>query len=433
MSDTTSTTTVQTGDIDLNELLGTPGGDNVMLPTGDDKKPNLFSRKPEDLSFLDKPAKTDDTPAAKPNGEGKTDSPEGGDGKKKPDPANPDPEGKGDDVLNDLIKNNPEGKGEGEDDTKKAGRPTGLVELGQKLIEKGYLTPFEGEEDVSKYTLKDWEELFDANEKEKAKKVQEEVSASFFESLPEELQVAAQYVVSGGRDLKSLFQSLAAVEEIRQLDTSTEEGQEQIVRSYLHATNFGTPEEIEAELEAWKDREQLEAKANQFKPKLDAMQEQIVQRKLQQQEAIRKQQQQQAKVYTDNIYKALEPGELNGIKLDKKTQNMLFAGLTQGNFPSMSGRPTNLLGHLLEKYQYQEPNHALISEALWLLADPEGYRAKVKEGGKKEAVATTARQLKQEQSNRIASGNEEDDDNASRGTKKGSGIPRPSGGSFFKR
>lgn len=433
MSDIKDTTTTQAADIDLNELLGTPGGDNVIIPAGEAAKPNLFSRKPEDLSFLDNPAKKDDTPAAKPDGEGKTDSAQGGDGKKNPDPANPNPDGKTDDILDDIIKNNPQGKNDDGEDPKKAGRPTGLVELGTKLIEKGYLTPFEGEEDVSKYTLKDWEELFDANEKEKQKKIQEEVSASFFESLPEELQVAAQYVVSGGQDLKSLFQSLAAVEEIRQLDTSTEEGQEQIVRSYLHATNFGTPEEIEAELEAWKDREQLEAKANQFKPKLDAMQEQIVQRKLQQQEAIRKQQQQQAKIYTDNIYKALEPGELNGIKLDKKTQNMLFAGLTQANYPSMSGRPTNLLGHLLEKHQYAEPNHALISEALWLLADPEGYRAKVRENGKKEAVAGTVRQLKQEQSSRISSGNQEDDDSASRGQKKGTGIPRPSGGSFFKR
>ena len=36
------------------------------------------------------------------------------------------------------------------------------------------------------------------------------------------------------------------------------------------------------------------------------------------------QQQQQAAIYTDSIYKALEPGELNGLKLDKKTQSELF-------------------------------------------------------------------------------------------------------------
>ena len=260
----------------------------------------------------------------------------------------------------------------------------------------------------------------------------EEVSTEFYEELPEELQVAAHYVANGGNDLKSLFRSLAAVEEIRQLDTSDEASQEQIVRSYLHATQFGDAEEIEEEIAAWKDRDELEAKANKFKPKLDAMQEQIVARQLQQQELKRKQQEKQAAVYTDTIYKTLEPGELNGMKLDKKVQNMLFGGLTQANYPSVSGKPTNLLGHLLEKYQYVEPNPALISEALWLLADPEGYRTKVKSIGSKEQVEKTVRTLKTEQSNKtISSQSQEDDDNASR-RKPGSGVQRPTG-SFFKR
>ena len=294
------------------------------------------------------------------------------------------------------------------------------------------LTPFEGEEDVTKYSLKDFEELFEANTNDKTIKTKEDVSAEFFEALPNELQVAAHYVANGGTDLKSLFRSLAAVEEIRELDTKDETSQEQIVRSYLHATNFGDADEIEEEIEAWKDRDELEAKANKFKPKLDAMQEQIVARQLQQQEQMRKQQQAQAQKYTDNIYKALSPGELNGLKLDKKTQNTLFAGLTQANYPSMSGRATNLLGHLLEKYQYAEPNHELISEALWLLSDPEGYRSKVKEGGKKEAVEKTVRQLKTEQSNKITSGvGSEDHDSQEK--RKTTGVARPTGGSFFKR
>jgi hypothetical protein len=224
---------------------------------------------------------------------------------------------------------------------------------------------------------------------------------------------------------------LAAVEEIRELDVNDEDSQEQIVRSYLHATKFGDADEIEEEIEAWKERDELGNKAKKFKPKLDAMQEQIVARQLQQQEGMRKQQQQQAAVYTDSIYKALEPGELNGLKLDKKTQSELFGGLTQANYPSMSGRPTNLLGHLLEKYQYAEPNHALISEALWLLKDPTGYRNKVREMGKKEAVTETVRQLKTEQSNKITSNTSTSEDDTTR--KKPQGVARPAGGSFFKR
>jgi hypothetical protein len=419
-------TTVNEVDINLDELLGTPGAENITVPqTKTEQKPNLFSRKENvDLSFLDNNDDDDDEntsdTSSKAEDEGNA-STSGETSKPKEKISKEEFES----ILDD-------GSEESTETTKKGGRHNGLVELTNKLIEKGLLTPFEGEEDVTKYNLKDFEELFEANTNDKTIKTKEDVSAEFFESLPNELQVAAHYVANGGTDLKSLFRSLAAVEEIRELDTKDETSQEQIVRSYLHATNFGDADEIEEEIEAWKDRDELEAKANKFKPKLDAMQEQIVARQLQQQEQMRKQQQAQAQKYTDNIYKALAPGELNGLKLDKKTQNTLFAGLTQANYPSMSGRATNLLGHLLEKYQYAEPNHELISEALWLLSDPDGYRSKVKEGGKKEAVEKTVRQLKTEQSNKITSGvGSEDHDSQEK--RKTTGVARPTGGSFFKR
>jgi len=419
MTDNKETTTVQQADINIDELLGTPGAENIMLPEDKkEEKPNIFSRKEVDLSFLDKPEEDDETETqsdAKANA-----------AKKTPEQVSKE----GTEVLEDILSTETSDD-EGQETIKKGGRPSAVVELTNKLIEKGLIVPFDGDEDLSKYSIKDFEELFEANNKEKAEKLKEEVSAEFFDSLPEELQVAAHYVANGGGDLKSLFRSLAAVEEIRELDVDDENGQEQIVRSYLHATNFGTADEIEEEIEAWKDRDELGSKAKKFKPKLDAMQEQIVARQIQQQEQLRNQQQKQAQLYMDNVYRTLEPGELNGLKLDKKTQNLLFAGLTQANYPSMSGRQTNLLGHLLEKYQYAEPNHALISEALWLLSDPDGYRSKVREIGKKEATEKTVRQLKTEQTNKLTSGTGTDSEDNYR-EKKQNKIQRPSP-NFFKR
>jgi hypothetical protein len=110
---------------------------------------------------------------------------------------------------------------------------------------------------------------------------------------------------------------------------------------------------------------------------------------------------------------------------------MLYAGLVQPNYPSISGRQTNLLGHLLEKYQYVEPRHDLIAEALWLLSDPEGYRSKVKDGGKKEANEKTVRMLKTEQANKVGSSNttDENDQQRTRSTQK---LQR-AGDNFFKR
>ena len=86
-------------------------------------------------------------------------------------------------------------------------------------------------------------------------------------------------------------------------------------------------------------------------------------KKIQEQELKKKQQEQASKAYMKNVYDTLKDGKLGDIKVDRKTQAMLYHGLVQPNYPSVSGKNTNLLGHLLEKYQFVEPNYSLISEA----------------------------------------------------------------------
>lgn len=420
MTNSTDKTTVEELDINLDELLGTPGAENILIPEKKNEKPTMFSRKENvDLTFLDEPNNTTENESESETETGSTEA-------KTKKPAKSEAEIKKEiDAL--AVADD-----ETETTTKKTGRHNGLVEVTNKLIEKGLIVPFNDNEDIETYTLKDFEELFENNNTAKAAELQKNIANNFYDSLPEELQYAATYVANGGTDLKNVFRSLAAVEEIKSLDVEDEDSQAQIVRSYLHATRFGDAEEIEEEIESWRDRDELEAKAKKFKPKLDAMQEQILARQLENQEKINKQQQYAAQVYTENIYKTLEPGDINGLKLDKKTQNLLFAGLTQANYPSMSGRPTNLLGHLLEKYQYAEPNHNLIAKALWLLSDEEGFEAKVREIGKKDAVAQTVRALKTEQNNKISSNANDDYNENTTKTKKTNGVSRAST-SFFKR
>lgn len=381
---TQETTTVEQVDIDLDTLLGTPGAENIMLP--EDKKPSLFSTGKLDTTFLDNP------------------SPEGD-----PDPDKQTPQFA--DILKDI---NPDDASLGaepvidSDEQKKTpGRSKiakdGTVELVKKLIDSGKLVPFEDDKPIEEYTLGDFEELIEANFAERENKVRESTPQEFFESLPEELQVAAKYVADGGQDLKGLFKVLSQVEETMQLDPTVASDQERIVREYLLATNFGTPEEIDEEIDSWKDREELEAKANKFKPKLDAMQARVVQQKLAQQEDMKRKQAAQAQKYMSNVYETLKPGEINGVKLDRRTQEMLYSGLVQPNYPSISGRPTNMLGHLLEKYQYVEPRHDLIAEALWLLADPEAYKTKIREQGTKASTEKVVKLLKTEETRKTTS------------------------------
>lgn len=381
-------TTVGQVDVDIDALFGVPGAESIMLPD-DNKEPekkSVFTAEKTDMTFFDNPAATaeEKMEAADKKAEVEETISE----------------------LDTLISQ--------EEESGNKGRPkvdkSGLAELAQKMIEEGTLMPFDDDKPLEEYTTKDFRELFEANFNEREASIRENTPREFFQSLPQELQYAAKYVADGGQDLKGLFRTLAHVEEMRELDPTDEYDQSEIARQYLHATRFGSAEEIEAEIQDWSDMNKLEQKARQFKPKLDKMQEEIVNRQLAEQEYKKQQQAEQAKAYQDNVYNTLSVGELGGLKLDRKIQSHLYSGLVQPNYPSISGKQTNLLGHLLEKYQFVEPRHDLIAEALWLLSDPDGYRNKVKEQGGKAATEKVVRQLKTEEARKNTSSNGVDEE-----------------------
>ena len=411
-------TSVQQVDLDIDSWLGAPGADSIVTPAGEEKKdqkPNIFSQGKFDTNFLEEEEETEEETE-----EGKKD-------------VNPEAAKT---FIDDLVNVNEE---EEEEDSSKSkrGRPktekSGLVEFLKKRIESKEMFAFDDydektqslEDYLSSLGEKDVEELWQANIDNLKQEVAAKTPQEFFESLPEELQYAAKYVADGGQDLRGLFQALAQVEQVRQLDPTDESDQEGIVRSYLQATGFGSEDEIDEELTTWKDLGVLEKKAKQFKPKLDQMQEEYVQSQLAEQENRKIQQEQAADAYMKNVFEALRPAEINGLKLDKKTQAQLYSGLVQPNYPSISGRPTNQLGHLLEKYQFVEPNYPLIAEALWLLSSPDEYRANLVKQGKNQAVEQTVRQLKTEQSRKNVSTYQEEEDTRSRK------IARPT--NIFKR
>lgn len=368
--------TVETVDINIDEIFnGAATAEGITVP--EEKKKNIFSKVDDtvDLNFETK-SKDDDE-----------------------DSDIAEVEQKGAELLNQLTN---EDDDDDYSEPKKRGRKPieGVSDVFQKLIKSEKLIPFDDDKPYEEYSVKDWEELIEANLEERANQVRRETPKQFFESLPEELQVAARYVAEGGQDLKGLFQTLAHTEEVRQLDVKDEYDQERIIFSYLRATNYGTDEEIAEEIETWKDLGKLEKQAAKFKPKLDKMQERVVAQRIKEQEIKRQQQERAAQSYMNNVYETLKEGNVNGIKLDKKSQALLYNGLVQPNYPSVSGKNTNLLGHLLEKYQFVEPNYPLIAEALWLLADPDSYRNKLMEKGSQKTVEETVRKLKTEQSNK---------------------------------
>ena len=400
--------------IDIDDFLPMPGADSIVTsPDNAKPKANVFSSiKETSLDFLDETSAKDDTD----------------DSDKDPKKALVNVE----QVLNDLDEDLDDDTDPSADAAKKAGRKkidkSGMVETFSKLIEDGLLVPFDDEKSMEDYSVKDWKELLEANFSERERAIKEQTPKEFFEALPEELQYAAKYVSDGGRDLKGLFRALAEVEQVRDLDVSVPEDQEQILRQYLQATRFGTSEDIEEQLENWKESNQLEKWANKHKPKLDAMHEQIIQSQLDQQEVFRQEQTKKREQFLQNIYETLKPGEINGIKLDSKKQKFLWDELTQSKYESMTGKQTNLLGHLLEKYQFgEEPRYDLIAEALWLLQSPDEYKEQVRQQAKNQNTVDTVRKLKTEESRKLSSTViDEPEDKISRK------IPRPAQ-NIFKR
>jgi len=424
MSDTNINTTIEQKQIssdELENLLGMPGADSVLTPA-EEEKPSFFTKETVDMSFLNEES-TETVETTEVESEEST--------------ANlnedvPQDEANNSENIDELVKQVDDVINE--DSESNVGRPKldkqGMAQLTQELIKEGLVVPFEGEEAFDNYTLNDYKDLIKANFDNKQSEYSKSLPHAFKNNLPPELQYAADYVFNGGDDLKGLFKYLAKAEEVKEYTMDSEKGQTSIAREYLRATNFGNDEDIQEQIEEWVDLGKLEVKAGKFKPKLDKMQEQIVQRQVNQQKEKQTQQEEQSYHYMNNVYETLKNGKLGDIKLNNKIQNLLYEGLVQPNYPSISGKPTNLFGHLIEKYQFVEPRHDLIAEALWLLADPKGYKNNIKQSANNEHVSETVKKLKTEQSSRTSSTYAEPKDNVPNRTTKT--IKKPSK-DFFKR
>lgn len=388
---TENTTATQGASVEIeniDDFLPLPGAESVV--TADDNEENdspksIFSKpEPADLSFLDSTSDDEDPTKTKVT-------------KEEVDSALQE--------LDDQLADEEDAETGNKAGRKKVDK-SGMVETFTKLMDEGLIVGFDDDKPLEEYSLKDWKELIQANFEEKEKAIREQTPKEFFESLPDELQYAAEYVAKGGKDMKGLFRALAQVEEQRSLDPRNEDHQEIIVRQYLNATNFGNGDQalIEDQVEEWVNNGTIAKRANQFKPKLDDMQNEVLRGKLEQQEQFKIKQQKQKELYMENIYNTLKPAELNGLKIDKSRQKFLWDELTGLKYESMQGRQTNLLGKLLEDYQFgEQPRYDLIAETLWLLSDPEDYKESIRKQAKAEVTQETVKKLKTEEARKLSS------------------------------
>lgn len=380
---------------ELDQLLSLSATENVMTTTAADDKNILDNPNKDKLDDLN----LDKTPVKTEKIEKKDET----------DPAKKDVVVLENEIKDDLslIKNEDEDE---EDETDPAANKTIAVSAIKELVKSGDILLFEPEEGedektIDQYNKKELIQLFQANIKRVREEESEKAPAEFYDALPEKLKYAAKYVADGGKNLEGLFLSLAQSVQAENLDITTEDGQEKTVRRYLASLGDSTPEEIEEEINGIKDRKELEKKAIQYKPKLDAKQQQIVEKQLKEQEILRKQHETAAINYRETLLKAIQPGNLNGIKIASNLQAELFNGLTQAIYPTKRGGNTTLLGHLLETHQFVKPNPTLIAEVLYLLKDPEAYRKQVSEAAVNKNNTEITKKLKTTASEKTTSVN----------------------------
>ena len=306
-------------------------------------------------------------------------------------------------VVSDLVDN--ADQDDQEDQTvNKGGRPKlvkdAMVEAATRMIEKGILQPFDDDKLLSDYTVEDFEELIQANIESKVTTTAQVAPVELFKTLPQDVQAVVKYALDGGQDTKAVFQQLAKVNETFDLDVEDETDQEQIIREWYNALGtYDSVEELEDELNIIKDRGDLRKYAERYKPKLDAKQAEIVEKKLKEQNLAKDRKEKAAEQYRGTIANTLNATHLNGLPLTEKVQNMLYYGLVDASrYQNAEGRQTNALGFLLEQHQFgPKPNPSLVAEALWLLADPEDYRTAIKKTVEKSTNEKTARMLRTEQ------------------------------------
>ena len=177
-------TTVEEVDVNLEEMFGQPGAESVMLPADEvepeEKKSNFFSKPEEtDITFIDK---TETTTENNLTAQEKIDSTP-------------------DSVVDEALAELDDAITEQESGDSKSGRrktdKNSLQELAAKMIEEGTLFGFDDGKDLEDYNTKDFRELFEANFQERESKIRRDTPKEFFNSLPDELKVAAKYVADG--------------------------------------------------------------------------------------------------------------------------------------------------------------------------------------------------------------------------------------------
>ncbi len=285
---------------------------------------------------------------------------------------------------------------DGTDDKKPVGRPRKDDVDFDSFISEKVLSPFDDDAPIKSFT--DLKELIKANRAADKETAKTEALESYKENLPEAVKMILDYTENGGGDVTEFFKALGQARQVSDLDPERDFDRKEIIRQY-YQTQGWTPEEVDEEIESLLDigEDKLKNVALKLKPKLDRLQQEVIEAQIEQGKVFKQQQEQAQAFYVKNVVDVLKTGALGEIKITKQEQKDIYSALVEERYPTASGGQTNRLGAILDKIQFVEPNYALLAEVTMFLSDPEAFKTKIREQIKQEVTADTIRKVKSEQ------------------------------------
>lgn len=202
----------------------------------------------------------------------------------------------------------------------KLGEP--VVTLFSNLIKEKVLFGFE---DGKIETVKDVQDLLDANLNHRMEAQQKEIYDGVFRSMTPAMQTVLQFAgqVTSPSELLPLLQTSSNAERFASLDPENVAHQELIVRERMRMN--GDPDAvIEQEITDLKDRNKMAEKAKAYKPVLQQFYERQAQQILAEKQREEEQYFQQIQLNDQHLRKVLDAPELEGIKLKNNHKGIVY-------------------------------------------------------------------------------------------------------------
>ncbi len=244
----------------------------------------------------------------------------------------------------------------------------------KKLADEGKILLYEDKPNIEDYNVDELKALIEEN----IVAVREEAVVDFMDALPEPIQLAVKCAMEDNKNLSSVLRMVADAMEGKNIVENL--GEKDVIRAVLKNKGM-EDEEIETLINSYDRKGILKQKYEESKKEFETLLTKDLDDEIKKAQSEKKKAEEMYKQYIEGISKTVEQ-----LDADKKIKKNIIDGLTKADYELANGVKTNKLYYLLNKYQFEEPKYDLISEALWLLEDPESYKQYVREKVKKEVI-----------------------------------------------